>query len=189
MNKYQMITSLEEHPIVAAVKNDSQLEQCIASDCTIVFILYGSINTISRLVNRLKRAGKTVFVHMDLIDGLSPREATVEFIAKEVRPDGIISTKLPLIKCAHTYNLLTVMRVFMIDSMAMENVSRIYREESVDFIEILPGLMPKIIREIKKKTKKPVIAGGLISDKDDIVTALGADAIAISSTNSAVWFM
>lgn len=189
MNKKQMIEQLEEHPIVAAIKNDAQLEKCIKSDCKIVFVLYGSINTISDITARLKAAGKKAFVHIDLIDGLSPREATVEFVAKEVCPDGIISTKLPLIKCARAYNLITVMRIFMIDSMAMASVERFYKEDCVDFIEILPGLMPKIIKAIKKKTKKPIIAGGLISDKDDIVTALGAEAIAISSTNESVWFM
>lgn len=189
MNKRQMIELLEEHPIVAAIKNDSQLEKCINSDCKIVFVLYGSINTISDITARLKAAGKATFVHIDLIEGLSPREATVEFVAKEVCPDGVISTRLPLIKCARSHNLLTVMRIFMIDSMAMASVERFYSEDSVDFIEILPGLMPKIIKAIKKKTNKPIIAGGLISDKEDIVTALRAEAIAISSTNEDVWLM
>lgn len=189
MNKRQMIELLEEHPIIAAIKNDEQLDKCMNSDCKIVFVLYGSVNTISDITARLKEAGKSVFVHIDLIDGLSPREATVEFVAKEVCPDGVISTRLPLIKCARSYNLITVMRIFMIDSLAMASVERFYKEDCVDFIEILPGLMPKVIKTIKKKTKKPVIAGGLISDKEDIVTALRAEAIAISSTNESVWFM
>ena len=34
----------------------------------------------------------------------------------------------------------------------------------------------------------PVIAGGLISDKEDIIAALDAGAAAISSTNPAIWF-
>ena len=35
----------------------------------------------------------------------------------------------------------------------------------------------------------PVIAGGLISDKEDIIAALDAGAAAISSTNPAIWFL
>ena len=54
---------------------------------------------------------------------------------------------------------------------------------------VLPGLMPKIIRKICVSTGKPVIAGGLISDKEDVTGALGAGAIAVSSTNPAVWNM
>ena len=35
----------------------------------------------------------------------------------------------------------------------------------------------------------PVIAGGLITDREDIMGALGAGAISISTTNQKVWFM
>ena len=56
-------------------------------------------------------------------------------------------------------------------------------------IEILPGLMPKVIRKICSQSRIPVIAGGLITDKEDIMAALGAGAISISTTNQKVWFM
>ena len=55
-------------------------------------------------------------------------------------------------------------------------------------IEVLPGVMPKITRRICQNSRVPVIAGGLISDKEDII-ALSAGAVSISTTNQAVWFM
>ena len=58
-----------------------------------------------------------------------------------------------------------------------------------NLIEVLPGLMPKIIRQVAQITGKPVIAGGLISDKKDVTRALSAGAVAVSSTNPAVWRM
>ena len=58
-----------------------------------------------------------------------------------------------------------------------------------DLIEVLPGLMPKIIRRVAQLTGKPVIAGGLISDKEDVTAALSAGAVAVSTTNPAVWRM
>ena len=39
------------------------------------------------------------------------------------------------------------------------------------------------------QTRVPVIAGGLITDKEDIMDALGAGAVSISTTNQSVWFM
>ena len=51
------------------------------------------------------------------------------------------------------------------------------------------GLMPKIIRRVAQLTGKPVIAGGLISDKEDVTAALSAGAVAVSTTNPAVWRM
>lgn len=81
-------------------------------------------------------------------------------------------------------------RFFVIDSMALESVLR-HREYAArpDFIEILPGTMPKIFRRVCAEIQTPVIAGGLISDKEDIMAALGAGACAISTTNPQVWFM
>lgn len=49
--------------------------------------------------------------------------------------------------------------------------------------------MPKMIRRLVQDTGKPVIAGGLISDKEDVTGALGAGAVAVSTTNPAVWSM
>ena len=73
--------------------------------------------------------------------------------------------------------------------MALSNVTRRHDSCHPDFIEILPGVMPKIIRRICRETQTPIIAGGLIADKEDIMAALGAGACAISTTNPNVWFM
>ena len=47
--------------------------------------------------------------------------------------------------------------------------------------------MPKVIRRVARLVKLPVIAGGLISEKEDVMAALSAGAISVSSTNQSVW--
>ena len=47
----------------------------------------------------------------------------------------------------------------------------------------------KIIRRVRAVAGKPLIAGGLITDKEDGTGALGAGAVAGSTTNPAVWAM
>lgn len=42
----------------------------------------------------------------------------------------------------------------------------------LDLIELVPGLMPKIIRQVHSLHRTPLIAGGLIRDKEDTVSAL-----------------
>ena len=79
--------------------------------------------------------------------------------------------------------------VALLDSMALKNVERHFSQESADLVEVLPGLMPKIIRQLCRTTGRPIIAGGLITDKEDVTGALGAGAVAVSSTNPAVWSM
>ncbi len=73
--------------------------------------------------------------------------------------------------------------------MAFENIQKQMSVARPDTIEILPGLMPKIIHRICRLVKVPVIAGGLISEKEDVVAALAAGAISVSSTNPRVWEM
>ena len=93
-----------------------------------------------------------------------------------------------MIRRAKELNLFTVLRVFVIDSMSLSGIEK-QGQNRPDFLEIMPGTMPKTIRKIGKMTKVPLLAGGLIADKEDVLTALGAGAIAISTTCQAVWEM
>lgn len=78
---------------------------------------------------------------------------------------------------------------FLIDSMAIKNIENLgnQHEQLPDVVEVLPGVMPKILKQICKTSKVPVIAGGLISDKEDVMGALGAGAATVSTTNQKVW--
>lgn len=186
--KQEFYDAILASPVIAAVKDDEGVEACIKNDIRVVFVLYGEVGTICDIVDRLKEAEKTVLVHMDLINGLAVREESVRFIKRYTKADGIISTKPDLIKCAKELGLSTVFRVFVIDSKALEGM-RHHGTEYADLIEILPGIMPRIVRRVVSHTKVPVIAGGLISEKEDVIQALDAGAIAISTTNKSVWEM
>ena len=49
--------------------------------------------------------------------------------------------------------------------------------------------MPKIISKICAISSIPVIAGGLVSDKEDVMALLHAGVVSISSTNADIWFL
>lgn len=180
---------LEQFPVVAAVKNEEGLHRCIEAECQMAFVLFGDICGIGRLVKRLKEAGKTVFVHIDLVDGLEAKEVSVRFIRQNTLADGIISTRPALIKAAKALGMATVQRFFLLDSIALSNVSRHMEGDQADFIEVLPAVMPKVIHRLAEEVPVPLIAGGLISDKEDILSVLQAGATAVSSTNPDTWFM
>ena len=180
--------ALEDSPIIAAV-NDEGLSRCLTSDSRIIFILYGDIVTISDIVETVKSTGKLAIVHLDLINGLSSKEVAVDFLQKYTNADGIITTKPTLIKRAKELGLFTILRLFLIDSMAYENIDRQVKSSRPDLIEILPALMPKVIAKVCQSTSTPVIAGGLVSEKEDILALLDAGATSISSTNEKIWFL
>lgn len=182
-----IMEELENSPVIMAVKDEEGRKECLKAPCSMVFILYGDICSIADIVQSVKDAGKTAVVHVDLIQGLSPREAALEYIRKATKADGIITTRPALIPKAKELGFFTVLRFFAIDSMAYENIQKQEAAARPDVIEILPGLMPKVIRKICRNTRRPVIAGGLISEKQDIFAALDAGAAAISTTNPKVW--
>ena len=181
---------IESNPVIAAVKNMDSLNKVMQIDSIrIVFILFGDICNISDIVKIIKENNKIAMVHIDLINGLSSKEISVDFIKNNTEADGIITTKPSLIKRAKELSLYTVLRFFIIDSIAMENVFKAQNNVDPDVIEILPGVMPKIIKKVSKKVKCPIIAGGLIYDKEDIMDALSAGAICVSTTNEDTWIM
>lgn len=187
--KKEFKEALEDSPIIIAIKDDNGLEKCIESDSRIVFILYGDIITIPDIVEKVKASGKIAMVHIDLITGLSSKEIAVDFLKKYTLADGIITTKPNLIKHANELGFYTILRLFLLDSMAYENIDKQVKNARPDVIEVLPAPMPKIVKKVCKLSPIPVIAGGLISDKEDVMTLLQAGAICISTTNSDVWFL
>ncbi len=180
---------LEDSPVIAAIKDESGLEQCLQSECQIIFILYGTICNIGEIVSRIHTAGKFAVIHLDLVDGLSPREISVDFIRRNTEADGIISTRPNIIRYARQAGLLAIQRFFIIDSRALETTLRQLKTSPPDIVEILPGVMPRIIQLIRRESEIPVIASGLVLDKKDITDALQAGADGISSTKQSTWSM
>lgn len=181
--------ALEDSPIIAAIKDDDGLHRCLECDSRIIFILYGDVITIPEIVDKVKSSGKLAFVHMDLIQGLSSKEVSVDYIAKFTKADGVISTKAPIIARARELSLDTIMRFFFIDSMAYNSIERQLKNTKPDVIEVLPGPMPSVIRRVRKMNHQPLISSGLISEKEDVYALLDAGATAISTTNQGVWFL
>ncbi|MBQ7636352.1 MAG: glycerol-3-phosphate responsive antiterminator [Lachnospiraceae bacterium] len=183
MNRNQILKKIKEKRIIAAVKDDEGLKCALETDIGVVFVLYGDVLSLEDTVKSIRDSGKAAIVHMDLITGLSPKEISVDYVKTRVRADGIISTKQTLIKRAKELGMFTVMRFFVLDSMALVNLNKQCSAVIPDCIEILPGLMPKIIRRLVSSEPYPLIAGGLISDDEDITSAIEAGAIAVSTTN------
>ena len=177
----KMVDALQDCPVIAALKSDTGLEKAVRSDCTTVFFLYGTILDIASHVERVKQTGKLVFVHADLIEGLTARDITADFIAQNTQADGIISTRPNIIRRAKALGLLTI----QFDSLSFENVLR--QSSNADAVDLLPGTMPRVLERLKPQIRQPIIASGLLADKQDVVAALSAGAQAVSTTKPELW--
>ena len=190
VDRQTVLELLAKNPIIASVKDEEGLSAALDSDVPVIFLLFGDIVTVGMLTRRAHAAGKAVFVHRDLGEGRASREVSVDFIARHTAADGVLSTKASLTRRAKELGLVAIQRFFLLDSMAIDNISRHLGPETSDLIEVLPGLMPKIISRVRLVAAgKPVIAGGLIREKEDVTAALTAGAVAVSATSPAVWEM
>ena len=186
--RHPMMSVLEQNPVLPAVKDAGRLEACLAQPAGVVFLLCGDILNIDRLIDRVHQAGKYAVVHADLVAGLAPREIAVDFLHR-CGADGIISTRPALIRRARHLGLLTVQRAFILDSLSLDNLPAQLSVGKPDFIEILPGIMPRVISELAQKTRTPIIAGGLVKYKDEVMAAIRAGAVAVSTSSRTVWEM
>ena len=96
----RLYEALQRNPIIAAVRDDEGLAQCLRTDIQTVFVLYGDICNISEIVRQIKDAGKIAIVHADLISGLAAKEISVDFLRRSTQADGVISTRANMIQRA-----------------------------------------------------------------------------------------
>ena len=187
-HKHEKIRDLFEiSPIITAVKDEPGLEKALKTESPVVFLLFGNICNITGLVDQVKNSGKIAIVHVDLIQGLSSKEVAVDFIHQNTRADGIISTKAPLVRHAMDLGMIGGQRTFLIDSMALETTKKQLLTFQPDFMELMPVVMPKILKTVRGYTEIPLVAGGLISDKKDILAAFDAGVDAVSTTREELW--
>lgn len=178
---------LIENPVIAAIRDENDLEKVLSSKASVVFVLYGDILNISKISSRLKEKNKMVFIHVDLIEGLRADAAGIKYIKKNANPQGIISTKSSNIKHGNQMGLYTIQRLFIIDSLSMKTGIKNIHENKPNAVEVMPGIASKIISVIEKETNGCIIAGGLIKNKKDVIESLGAGAVAISTTATELW--
>ena len=183
----EMLEIIAEFPIIAAVKDEKELKESLMTDCKVIFILFGNICNISEIVEKIKNKDKLAIIHADLVQGLSAKIEAIDYLKLNTKADGIISTKGNIVKYAVEIGLIGILRNFIIDSMAMENVNKQVSMANPDMVEIMPGIMPEIIEKIKSELTLPLIAGGLISEKKDVIAALAAGADAVSTTKIGLW--
>lgn len=181
------IVNMVESQIIASVKHADNLEIASKSNSNVIFLLTGDLLTAEKYLNVLKSENKQTFLHIDFIEGLSNSKNAIRYIAEVWKPKGIITTRSSLIKYAKEEGLIAIQRLFLIDKNAMKKGIEMACHYQPDAIEVLPGIMPAIIDELTGMTDLPIIAGGLISKKEEILAGLQAGALAVSSSDPELW--
>lgn len=182
MTKNDLLNVLERGPVIAAV-NDASWDRALNSSAEVIFYLKANLMTVEDKINQAINKGKTIFIHIDLAEGIGKDRAGVLFLAK-CGVHGVISTRSQLINFAKEEKLLTVQRFFALDSQGLNSLQ--WASDNADFIEIMPGVIPKVIKRFSKEGFS-VIAGGLIETKEEVMTAIKAGTLAVSTGKTELW--
>ncbi|GIP34756.1 glycerol-3-phosphate responsive antiterminator [Paenibacillus sp. J2TS4] len=185
----ERIVDMVEHQVIAAVRSEEELDTALGSEVNVIFLMMGTIENLRELVGKVKNNGKHAFVHFDFIEGIASDRSGVQYMANQIKPDGILSTRNHLIGVAKENGMKAIQRLFLIDSTAIRNGMKAIRSSGADAVEIMPGIMPKVIRELTGMTDLPIIAGGLIREEEEVLEALKAGALAVSVGEPDLWRM
>ncbi|RIN32413.1 glycerol-3-phosphate responsive antiterminator [Staphylococcus succinus] len=171
-------------PAVRSMKDLEKLTQTDYKECVLLDTHIGHVKSIMEL---LKKNHVETYMHIDLIKGMSHDEFACEYIIQNYHPKGIVSTKTKVINKAKALNTITVFRVFILDSHALNRSIELIKRVEPDFVEVLPGIATKAIQIINEETDTSVIAGGLINDTEEVNVAIENGAKYITTSDRKLW--
>ena len=89
------------------------------------------------------------------------------YIQDVIGAQGIISTKGSTIRNANKIGLKTIQRIFIVDTLSLTKSIENCKTTKPNAVEIMPGIMPSIIKQLVEEIEFPIIAGGLIQTRED----------------------
>jgi glycerol uptake operon antiterminator len=179
---------LRARPIIAAFREVKSLKIEELDHIGVIFLLGGTIFDLPDLIDKAGIVGKLVCVDIDLIKGVGKDAPGIQYLAREIHVHGIITTRSNLIKSAQKEGLISIQRIFVLDSESLTGGLNVIDKSMPDAVEILPGLiLPKIMDGIRARVSVPVIAGGLIKKREEIREILSSGAVGVSTTTASLY--
>ncbi|XKF97049.1 glycerol-3-phosphate responsive antiterminator [Exiguobacterium aurantiacum] len=183
----ETLRTIGQEKMIASIKSPKQLEKFLQSDVTTTFLMMGTLSTLDRYVAHLKRENRTVFLHAERINGISLDRDGIDYLAKRVGADGIVTTKASVIQHAKRAGLMTVQRLFLVDSDAISSGIKMAKDQQPDALELMPGLIPSVIEHVAEHVSLPIVTGGMIRKPIHVHEALSHGAFAVSTGDERLW--
>lgn len=181
--------ALRKNRIVPAVKHLEDLGEVLNIPwVSVIILLGGDINYLEETLKvRKKHPDTFLLAHVDLINGIGKDESGMRYL-KKLGLDGVVSVKWQLLRFAKENELLTVQRLFLVDSEAVRTGLKVIKQMSPDAIEIMPATVPKfVIDELHKVSSLNILGGGLLRTEEDVRTALDNGLTAVTSSRRTLW--
>jgi glycerol uptake operon antiterminator len=175
-------------PVAAIIRRGEELPGALASEVPAVFFLRAPAFHLGPLVWAVQAKHKQAFVHIDLIAGLGKDRAGINFLAREIGVNGIITSHSALVAAAKAERVIAVQRLLLYDDMALPSALSALEHARPDIVEVLPAVIfPSVVDQIRARLPLPIIVGGFISDDERRERALAQGAVAVSTSTATLW--
>ena len=187
MNQAEFRARLAQTKLIASVKEAKHLEKAAEANLSAAVLSIGNIGVIKGYVDFFKSREIPVFLHLERIGGISYDREGIAFLAHYVKPDGIVTTRNTLVKLAKKQGLLTIQRLFLVDSDSLKSGLQSIQDTQPDAVELMPALLPEYIEEFRSMIDTPIIAGGLLRKREQMEVVLQHGATAVSVGSPSLW--
>ena len=178
---------LTDNHVVPAVRDVTRLPQALAASPSLVIVFNPSLDHIKETAAQVRAAGALLLVHADMMEGIASDAAGLRFLARS-GVSGVATTRTQTMQLARQAGLLVTFRAFLIDSAALETVSKIVERNHPDIVEALPApILAHLPGRYIAGLGVPILAGGLICSRTDIRAALASGATAVSTSTESLW--
>ena len=183
------ITRCLAKPVIPVIREISNQRDLLAGASALI-LQGGTVLELLRTLEELDaelRQKLHVLVHIDLISGLENNEAGLEFLASLQCVSGVVTVHHNLTRPASRLGMLSILRMFLTDSRAVERCLSVVSKSKPDAMEIMPTAAAARTANDFKKVPIPRIAGGLCRSAKDLQEALDSGIQAVTSTSPSLW--
>lgn len=177
---------LARQPVIMAIYGIEQLKTALSSTAKVCIIANIDLIKLQPVIELLSKAGKYVIVNIDSCNGLSQDKGGIDYVA-ETGAMGLLSTRLQTVQRAKKCGLITMQKIFVTDRSTWLRSLKAVEQSEPDYVQLMPAQMLPLLPQADRNVLPPIVASGFVCNEEHARTALLHGAIAVSSSDSALW--
>lgn len=177
---------LARQPVIMAIYGIEQLKTALSSKAEVCIIANIDLIKLQPVIELLSKAGKYVIVNIDSCNGLSQDKGGIDYVA-ETGAMGLLSTRLQTVQRAKKCGLITMQKIFVTDRSTWLRSLKAVEQSEPDYVQLMPAQMLPLLPQADRNVLPPIVASGFVCNEEHARTALLHGAIAVSSSDNALW--
>jgi glycerol uptake operon antiterminator len=181
---------LNRSRIIPAIRGPEYINAAIASPSAIVWLLYGTPLTLPEIVRQVRSAGKLPIANLDLLTGFAHDADGIALLAAE-GVAGVVSTRQSVLRAARAQGIIAVQRTFVVDSIAVGNITRALQHFLPDAVELLPAAAAPLCVSALHAAQPtlPVIATGLVTSMRQVDDLIRCGVSSVATSDISLWVL